>query len=160
QGTHEGVDFYTDQSCQTIDVNTPVLAAKAGTIVRIDRAYSELTLDQYSAAEAAGFQGETILDMFRGRQVWIDHGQGVVTRYAHLSSVVPGLERGDSIDAGRVVGFVGESGTPESLFAPGTDEHLHFEIRVGDSYLGQGLDPFAARALYLEAFGIAEDGAP
>ena len=28
-----------------------------------------------------------VLDSFRGRQVWVDHGHGIVTRYAHLSAI-------------------------------------------------------------------------
>ena len=48
--------------------------------------------------------------------------------------------------------FAGESGTPESVTDPGTEAHLHFEIRVGDSYLGKGLPPDEVRQLYLQAF--------
>ena len=87
----------------------------------------------------------------------IDHGAGVVSRYAHLGSVAGGLELGDAVTAGQLIGFVGESGTPESIFAPGTDEHVHFEIRIDESFLGAGLGPLEARSLYLEAFGIVED---
>ena len=137
-GTHEGVDFYTDFACLTIDHNTPVLAAKTGLVIRADRDSAGLTADEYVAAEAAGFQGDAVLDRFRGRQIWIDHGNGIVTRYAHLSAVAAGIEVGDVVRAGAVIAFVGESGTPESIFAPGTDEHLHFEIRIDDSYLGAG----------------------
>ena len=155
-GTHEGVDFYSDFSCLAIDHNTPVLAAKTGLVIRIDRDYADLTADEYVAMEAAGFQGDAVLDRFRGRQVWIDHGDGIVTRYAHLSAVAAGIEVGDVVRAGTVIAFVGESGTPESIFAPGTDEHAHFEIRMGESYLGAGLPPLAARALYAVAFDILE----
>ncbi len=155
-GTHEGLDIYGDFSCTTTDTNTPVVAAKDGVIIRIDRNYQELTLEQYTAAEAEGFQGEVILDLFRGRQIWIDHGAGIVSRYAHLGAVAGGLELGDTVTTGQLIGFVGESGTPESIFAPGTDEHIHFEIRIDESFLGAGLGPLEARPLYLEAFGIDE----
>ena len=47
---------------------------------------------------------------------------------------------------------MGESGTPESVSEPGTQVHLHFEIRIGESYLGAGLDADASRALYEAAF--------
>jgi murein DD-endopeptidase MepM/ murein hydrolase activator NlpD len=51
-----------------------------------------------------------------------------------------------------VIGYVGNSGTPESLDAPNAEMHLHFEIRVGDGYLGQGLAPEEVRSLYDKAF--------
>lgn len=161
KGVHEGLDFYEWASCIPITLGTPVLAAKNGTVVRADFAYHDLTQAELDQATAADFQGEANLNLFRGRQVWIDHGGGVVTRYAHLSAIAAGLEVGQPVRAGQIVGFVGESGTPESLLAPGTDHHLHFEIRVGDSYLGAGLDSFAARALYLQAFGLSgQDSSP
>jgi murein DD-endopeptidase MepM/ murein hydrolase activator NlpD len=57
-----------------------------------------------------------------------------------------------TVEAGQEVGYVGDSGTPESLTAPGTEDHLHFEIWVGNQYLGQGLPPDEVRALYEKAF--------
>jgi murein DD-endopeptidase MepM/ murein hydrolase activator NlpD len=101
---------------------------------------------------AQGETDEESLDRYRGRQVWIDHGAGVITRYAHLSRVADGLRVGMSVKRGEVIGYVGNSGTPESLIDPNAEMHLHFEIRVGDSYLGQGLTPEEVRALYESAF--------
>ena len=83
-----------------------------------------------------------------------------MTRYAHLSAVAAGLQLGDEVRAGRVVGFVGESGQLEAITAPGTDWHLHFEIRVNEGYLGEGLTAPLARALYAESFGFASDADP
>ncbi len=155
-GTHEGLDFYEWASCAPASFGTAVLAAKGGVVVRADYGYQNLTADQFAAAEAAGFQGAEWLDLFRGRQVWIDHGGGVMTRFAHLSAIAEGIEVGQPVDVGQIVAFIGESGTPASVSDPGSEYHLHFEIRVGDAFLGDGLDPFDARRLYLEAFGLAE----
>ena len=91
-----------------------------------------------------------------GGLVWIDHGGGIATRYAHLSAIAAGLAGGQAVAAGQIIGFAGESGTPESVQAPGTDIHAHFEIRVGDGYLGEGLAIAEARRLYLEAFGVVK----
>ena len=161
-GTHEGVDFYSGAvgGCPAelvVSRATPVLAAKAGVIVRADWAYLELSQIELDAAAAAGFQGEQILDRFRGRQIWIDHGAGIVSRYAHLGAIAAGLDVGLTVTVGQVIGFAGESGTPESVQAPGTDIHGHFEIRVGDGYLGEGLPIQDARLLYLEALGVISD---
>ncbi len=155
-GIHEGLDFYSGAACVAIDASTPVLAAKTGTVIRADRAYVDVTPDDWARFEAAGFAGEAILDELRGRQVWIDHGEGIVTRYAHLSAIAAQVFEGVRVEAGAVIGFVGESGQRESYAAPGSDLHLHFEIRVGAGWLGEGMEPHAGRALYLRAFGLAE----
>jgi len=59
-----------------------------------------------------------------GRAVIIDHGHGITTRYAHLSSfaVVPGQH----IERGETIGYVGLSGRS-------TGPHLHYEVRINDT---------------------------
>jgi murein DD-endopeptidase MepM/ murein hydrolase activator NlpD len=127
-GYHEGIDF-------PLSMNMPVAAAKTGTIVRIDSEYTEWSVEEQINGEDVGFRlgytPETILDKLRGRQVWIDHGYGVVTRYAHLSSVEL-FSVGSIVEQGTIIGHVGNSGTKAG-------PHLHIEIRVGDGYLGDGL---------------------
>lgn len=165
-GIHEGFDLYGWASCRPIDQGTAVLAAKAGTVIRIDKTYTELTIEQFEEASDSLVatldpeRREFFLDRLRGRQVWIDHGAGVVSRYAHLSAVAAGLEIGDLVRSGEVIGFVGESGQLEAITAPGTDYHLHLEIRVNDDYLGQGLPPLEARALYLTLFDLSPGDSP
>jgi murein DD-endopeptidase MepM/ murein hydrolase activator NlpD len=128
-GYHEGIDF-------PVRAGTPVLAAKAGTIARIDSSFTDWTTDEEQAAfddaRALGFTPSATLDRVRGRQVWLDHGGGIVTRYAHLSAVAP-LRVGDIVTQGQVIGAVGSSGFPEG------GPHLHFEIRVGEDFFGDGL---------------------
>jgi len=55
-----------------------------------------------------------------GNLVIINHGNGYVTYYAHLSRIL--VQRGDSVAVGQRIGSVGCSGTC-------TGPHLHFEIR-------------------------------
>ena len=64
-----------------------------------------------------------------------------MTRYAHTSDIAANIHVGDTVHQGDVIAFVGDSGTPESISNPDTEEHLHFELRAGDGYLGQGLPP-------------------
>jgi len=154
KGTHEGIDFYHSDNCTPINRGTRVIAAKAGRVVRTDLSYVDVTKQQVDAY-LADPNTEASLDQFRGRQVWIDHGGGIVTRYCHLSGIVSGLGVGQLVTAGQVVGFVGESGTPSSVSNPGHEYHLHFELRVGASFLGKGLPPARVRALYRAAFGLA-----
>jgi murein DD-endopeptidase MepM/ murein hydrolase activator NlpD len=157
-GTHEGVDFYTGRACADVPAGTPVMAAKAGTVVRADLDFVEMSLDELnSILEQSRLQGYTDakgLDRFRGRQVWIDHGEGIVTRYCHLGGIAEGIHVGTRIEAGDVVGYVGDSGTPEAVTNPGVEIHLHFEVRVGESYLGAGLPPEQVRYLYEQVFSF------
>ncbi|MGL4325015.1 MAG: M23 family metallopeptidase [Beijerinckiaceae bacterium] len=63
-----------------------------------------------------------------GNMVEIDHGNGLTTRYAHLSELL--VEEGDMIEAGKIVGKVGSTGRS-------TGPHLHYETRVS----GDPADP-------------------
>lgn len=158
-GVHEGIDFYPGLACATVRLGTPVLAMRAGTVARADLGYHDLTVEELRALRAQttrlGYSDDETLDMYRGRQVWVDHGRGIVTRYAHLSSIAPGIQSGVAVSAGQVLGGVGESGTPEAIEAPGTELHLHMELRVGRSFLGAGLPAGTVRALYQRVFGVA-----
>ena len=116
-------------------------------MIRADLAYQDLTPESL-AQLLANPTTEEALDKFRGRQVWVEHQGGIVTRYAHLSGVAPGVGVGATVTRGLVVGYVGESGTPESVSNPGSEYHLHFEVRIGDGYLGKGLPPAEVRRLY------------
>jgi murein DD-endopeptidase MepM/ murein hydrolase activator NlpD len=157
-GKHEGIDFYDSDNCTSIGFETEVLAAKAGTVIRADWNYTPLTqaeVDEFNQrTPVAGQTDEEELDRYRGQQVWIDHGNGVVTRYAHLSRIADGINVGVSVTQGQLIAYVGNSGTPESLTDPNAEMHLHFELRVGDTYLGNGLPAADVRSLYERAFGV------
>lgn len=160
-GVHEGVDFYFGDACVTIERGTPVLAAHDGVVIRADHHFVDLTLEEVEELEALteeqGFSDPETLDRFRGRQVWIDHGNGVVTRYCHLDEVADDLAEGMNVTAGTVIGGVGDSGTPESVTAPGTELHLHWEVRVEGGFLGEELPPEAVRSLYARLFDPADE---
>ena len=55
-----------------------------------------------------------------GKYVWINHGNGKETIYAHLSSLA--VSTGQYVSKGQVVGYVGSTGYS-------TGPHLHFECR-------------------------------
>src|SRR4029077_17451154 len=128
-------------NCTRIGLNSEVIAAKAGKVIRADLGYQDITPDEVAALEqeaVSNGSNEAIEDKFRGRQVWIDHGNGIITRYAHLHGIADGIAVGQRAKQGDLIAYVGESGTPESVTDPGTQVHLHFEIRVGAGYLGKG----------------------
>ena len=63
-----------------------------------------------------------------GKMVEIDHGNGLVSRYGHLSEIEVGV--GDTVRAGGIVGKLGSTGRS-------TGPHLHYEVRVK----GEAVDP-------------------
>lgn len=65
-----------------------------------------------------------------GKTVEITHDNGLMTRYAHLSSIL--TETGQRVEAGTLIARVGSTGRS-------TGPHLHFEVRKG----GGALDPKA-----------------
>lgn len=62
-----------------------------------------------------------------GRQVWILGPGNEAHYYAHLQDWAPGLRAHDVIEAGDVLGFVGDSGN-----ARGTPPHLHYGVYTAD----------------------------
>lgn len=58
-----------------------------------------------------------------GNLIEIDHGNGLTTRYGHLSKV--GVQIGDAIQRGQLIGLIGSTGRS-------TGPHLHYEMRLND----------------------------
>jgi len=89
-----------------VGMGTPIAAANSGTV--------------FYAGEMDGY----------GNVVLIDHGNGIVTLYAHQSQVQ--TTKGAYVARGATIGLVGSTGHS-------TGPHLHFEVRIGAS--GMAVDP-------------------
>jgi len=63
-----------------------------------------------------------------GRMVEVDHGNGLSTRYGHLSQI--NVKVGDQVKIGQIIGEVGSTGRS-------TGPHLHYETRIE----GEAVDP-------------------
>lgn len=94
--THNGLDIAGGSI-----YGKPIVAARAGTV--IDAGWN-----------SGGY----------GNYVMINHGDGFITIYGHMSSVA--ASNGQSVSAGQVIGYVGNSGRS-------TGPHLHFEVRLNGS---------------------------
>ncbi len=151
-GTHQGLDYYDGFCGVRVRFGDPVYAAGGGVIYRIDHGYSEPDpVARQEILRVSHSQEDTpehILDILRGRQVWIKHKYSVITRYAHLHEVAEHLNEGDPVETGDYIGSVGNSGTSDGARGNTLNAHLHFEIWLGDFYLGQGLAPAEIRKLW------------
>lgn len=159
-GVHEGFDFYSGTVSVAINYGTPISAVADGVVVRADHDYLEHSLEEYQALiEQAGRSLDTppdILDALRGRQVWIRHAGGFVTRYAHLAAVAEIVAVGSPVSQGDIIGTTGNSGTLEAAQGTQDDPHPHVEIWQGDStFLGAGLEPEQIWELAGQVFGLA-----
>ena len=58
-----------------------------------------------------------------GNQIVIDHGNGYLTRYAHLHKIL--VKAGQSVEKNQQIGTMGSTGRS-------TGPHLHFEVIQGN----------------------------
>jgi murein DD-endopeptidase MepM/ murein hydrolase activator NlpD len=81
-----------------------------------------------------------------GLTIDIDHGGGVVTRYAHLSEIAEDVREGTRVKAGDSIGAVGATGLVSG-------PNLHYEVRVD----GRPVDPTDREALPEQEIASSED---
>jgi murein DD-endopeptidase MepM/ murein hydrolase activator NlpD len=115
---HEGTDYvHVDPGVTDV----PVVAAAAGRVVYVRAGCPQSRMfgaNRERRECGAGW----------GDHVVVDHGEGLLSRYAHLAPESVTARVGDQVTAGKVLGQMGNTGRSDT-------RHLHFEVG------------FAARAL-------------
>lgn len=91
-------------------IGTPILASGNGTVIK--------------ATWASGY----------GRRVELQHANGYVTTYSHMSGFARGITDGVRVRQGQVIGYLGNTGLS-------TGPHLHYEVMVN----GRFVDPLKIR---------------
>ncbi len=163
-GVHAGVDFL----CST--AGHPVVSVLDGHVVVAAGDYQDPTLQEWNdilaVATAVGSTPDYTLAMLSGRYVVVDHGiidgaGHVVSLYAHLDAVDPGIGVGTPVDAGQRLGGIGNTGTRAAVLGDSYGQlHLHWNFYVDGQYLGAGLSESETRDVYAELFKYATGTEP
>jgi hypothetical protein len=95
---HTGIDWADD-------TGTPIFAAGNGTVLKAEW-------------DRGGY----------GRRIEIQHLNGYVTTYSHLSGFARGIQPGAKVRQGQIIGFVGNTGLS-------TGPHLHYEVMINGSFV-------------------------
>jgi murein DD-endopeptidase MepM/ murein hydrolase activator NlpD len=86
------------------DTGAPIYAAGNGTIIHADW--------------SSGY----------GRRIEVQHLNGYVTTYSHLSGFARGIQEGTKVRQGQIIGYVGNTGLS-------TGPHLHYEVSINGNYV-------------------------
>jgi murein DD-endopeptidase len=105
--SHNGTDF-------SVPIGTELLAAAPGKVIRV--------LSEFNRG---------------GLKVYIDHGEGLITCWAHLARAK--VKEGDLVERGQVIAITGYSGLDSLITFPFGTPHTHFNVWLN----GEPVDPFA-----------------
>lgn len=106
---HKGVDL-------AAPMGTSILAAESGTVIAVSKTCTHNYGKSKSCRCGGGF----------GNYVMVNHGNGLVTVYAHCTSINVGL--GEKVTRGETIATVGSTGASSGF-------HLHFGTLLNGTYV-------------------------
>jgi murein DD-endopeptidase MepM/ murein hydrolase activator NlpD len=148
KGVSEGFVFTGIDSGIPVSYGMPVVAASDGEVIKLDVNFKEMTQPEYNKLLESIKNGasENDLTKLRGRQIWIKHSDGTITRYCHLSKINESISFAAPIKRGQIIGFVGNSGTLEGIRGSRGNARLLFEVWSRDGhFFGENLKPAEVR---------------
>ena len=111
-GFHKGVDL----------TGNPNVNNGYDYILAFDDGVVTAVCNTYSKTGKVGGTGDM------GNYVIINHGNGYKTRYMHMTKGSVTVRKGQTVKAGQVIGYMGNTGNS-------TGRHLHFDISINGKYV-------------------------
>jgi len=133
--------FWSDTTPDSLRMPAPV-SGKQSSSFGLRRFFNEQARKPHSGMDIAAAEGTAIRAplkgriintgnyFFNGNSIFIDHGQGLITMYCHLSSI--DVEEGQAIKQGNVIGKVGMTGRV-------TGPHLHWSVSLNNARIDPAL---------------------
>ena len=113
---HEGLDIRHTQTDKRGEPTDPVMATADGTVVYFSTRPSLSNYGNYLV----------VRHVIQGIEIY--------SRYAHLSSVRPGLKIGEAVKAGEVVATMGRTSNAETILKERAHVHFELNVLVNDSF--------------------------